>query len=168
MSAYICNPEHFGILAAWATLNECALFEWRHSRKPAAEIETAQRVAKGLARENIRSVAHRYPDTVSGNRPGPCLTDERIEEAAALYAAHFMTNSAYVRSLRPVQILVLCQGLDYQSCETDDWKDTLAWRQLDWIKNQAIRLLPGHATADWSYDRPLPEIEALYAKETTA
>lgn len=166
MSAYISNPETFGILAAYATLNKCAIYDWRQDS--GISIETAQLVAKGLASENIRSVAHHYPDDKSGSRPGPCLLDEEIEEAAALYAAHFLANPSYVRKLKPVQVLVLCQGVDYQSCETDDWRDTLAWRQLDWIKSQAIRSLPGYDTADWSFDYPVPEIDALYAESRAA
>lgn len=164
MSAYVSNPEAFGILAAYATLNHCAVSEWTHSRKPAAEIETAQRVAKGLARENIRSVAHRYPMDNSGQRPGPCLMDDEIEEAAALYAAHFMVHSHLVRSLSALQIIKIAQGVDYQSCETDDWRDTLAWRQLDWIKGDAIRSLKGYDEADWSFEQPIPAIESLYER----
>jgi hypothetical protein len=159
MSAYICNPEHFGILAAYAVQHSCAIYDWRE--KGTKSIETAQNVARGLARENIRSVAHRYPDTVSGDRPGPSLLDEEIEEAAALYAAHFVTNP---QQLRPIQIIKLCQGYDHQSCETDDWKDTLAWRQMDWIKGEAISHLDGYNAADWSFEKTIPEIEALYAK----
>jgi hypothetical protein len=161
MSAYICNPEHLGILAAYAVLNDCAVHEWQHTRKNTleAKIDTAQRVAKGLARENIRSVATRYPNDVDGSRPGPGLKDAEIEEAAAIYAAHFVVHP---QRLKPIQILKLSRSLDYQSCETDDWKDTLAWRQLDWINGNAIRDLPGYENADWSFDQPLPEIVALY------
>lgn len=165
MSAYISNPETFGILAAYATLNKCAIYDWRQDS--GISIETAQLVAKGLASENIRSVAHRYPGDMD-NLPGPALSIPEIYEAAALYTAHFLANPSYVRKLKPVQVLVLCQGVDYQSCETDDWRDTLAWRQLDWIKSQAIRSLPGYDTADWSFDYPVPEIDALYAESRAA
>jgi hypothetical protein len=92
------------------------------------------------------------------------LSEEDIEEAAALYAAHFLKNSSYVRSLKPVQILKLSRGVDYQSCETDDWRDTLAWRQLDWINGAAVRSLHGYEDADWSYDRQVPEIDSLYER----
>jgi len=162
MSAYICNPEQFGILAAYATLNRCVVSEWIHY--PADALQTAQRVAKGLARENIRSVAHRYPDDADGGRPGPCLLDAEVEEAAALYAAHFMSNPHYVKALRPISVIKISQGVDYQSCETDVWRETLAWRQLDWINNEAIRQLPGYEDADWSYNVIVPEIEALYER----
>ena len=165
MSAYVSNPEAFGILAAYAVINKCAVSEWIHYRTGRdADIKNVQIVAKGLARENIRSVAHRYPEDKDGHRPGPCLLDAEIEEAAALYATHFLTNAAYVRKLAPVQILKVCQSVDYQSCETDDWRDTLAWRQLDWIKNNAVYSLAGYDEADWSYERPIPEIEALYER----
>ena len=163
MSAYICNPETFGILASFAILNKCGISQWQLFRRE-TQIEDAQRIAIGLAKENIRSVAHRYPDDKDGQRPGPCLKDAEIEEAAAIYAAHFLENSRYVRSLSPVQIIKIVQCAEYQSCETDDWKETLACRQLDWIKDEAIRALPGYEAAEWGYERSIPEIEALYER----
>ena len=156
MSAYICNPEHFGVLASYAVRNDCVVSPLRVTGVKDAEIRSAQSVAKLLARENIRSVAHRYPE---GDLPGPCLSPADIEEAAAIYAAHFVVNP---QRLRPIGVLKLCQGWDYQSSETDDWKDTLAWQQVDWIRGAAIRSLPGYDDADWSFDQQLPEIEALY------
>lgn len=162
MSAYICNPEHFGILAAFAVAHDVAIYEWQHisNKSYAGRLNTAQRVAKGLARENIRSVKHLYPDA-GGDLPGPCLAPTDIEEAAAIYAAHFVTNPI---RLSPVQVFKLVQGIDYQSCETDDWPMTLAARQLSWITNEAVRQLPGYEASNWSYERPIPEIEALYER----
>ncbi len=167
MSACICNPEHIGILAAYAVQQDCAVYEWQHTREKnlAARIDTAQRVAKGLARENIRSVTHRYPDCKDGDLPGPGLCNADIEEAAAIYAAHFITHG--IHPSFPVQIIKLVQSLDYQSCETDDWRSTLAARQLDWILGAAFRTLPGYDQADWSWSQPLPEIEALYDREVS-
>lgn len=166
MSAYICNPEHIGILAAFAAANDCAIYEWRGSNV----ILTAQNVAKGLALENIRSVEHRYPNDKDGQRPGPCLKDADIVEACQIYAAHFASKLGGVIVMaddvpEDVQILKLVQSLDYQSCETEDWPLTMAARQLQWIIGHVIRRLPGYEDADWSYDNVLPEIEALYAKE---
>lgn len=157
MSAFICNPEHFGILAAFATKHRCAVSEWSCG----TSVETAQAVARGLARENIRSVAHRYPEDVSGGRPGPCLHDAEIEEAAAIYAAHFVTHP---QGVAPIQIIKLCNSLDYQSCETDDWKETPAYRQNERIKNAAIRCLNGYDQADWEFSVNIPEINALFAR----
>lgn len=156
MSAYICNPEHFGILAAYAVQHDAVTIEWGRGKN---RIETVQTVAKGLARENIRSVAHRYPDDVSGSRPGPCLSDDDIQEAAAIYAAHFLKHP---QKVPPVQLFKLIQCLDYQSCETGDWRETLAFEQLEYIQREVVRQLPGYNDADWSFEKELPEIEALY------
>ena len=166
MSAYIVNPEHIGILAAYAAVNDCAIYEWRMRDS----ILTAQNVAKGLALENIRSVAHRYPDDKDGERPGPCLKDADIIEACQIYAGHFAKRLGGVivmaeDVLEPVQVLKLVSSLDYQSCETDDWEMTLAAQQLRWIMSDAIRHLDGYEDACWSFTGSLPEIEALYAKE---
>jgi len=166
MSAYIVNPEHIGVLAAYAAVNDCAIYEWRMSDN----ILTAQNVAKGLVLENIRSVAHRYPDDKDGQRPGPCLKDADIVEACQIYAGHFAKRLGGVivmaeDVLEPVQVLKLVRSLDYQSCETEDWPMTLAARQLDWIMGEAISRLPGYEDADWSFTGSLPGVEALYAKE---
>ena len=166
MSAYICSPSHIGVLAAYAAVNDCAIYEWRMSDS----ILTAQNVAKGLALENIRSVAHRYPDDKDGQRPGPGLKDADIIEACQIYAGHFAKRLGGVivmaeDVLEPVQVLKLVSSLDYQSCETDDWEMTLAAQQLRWIMSDAISHLDGYEDADWSFTGSLPEIEALYAKE---
>ena len=166
MSAYIENPSHIGILAAYAAINDCAIYEWRMS----TNILTAQNVAKGLALENIRSVAHRYPNDEDGQRPGPCLKDADIVEACQIYAGHFAKRLGGVivmaeDVLEPIQVIKLVRSLDYQSCETDDWPMTLAHRQLQWITGTAISRLDGYEDADWSFTGSLPEVEALYAKE---
>ena len=168
MSAYICNPEHIGILAAYAATNDCAIYEWRQGDA----ILTAQNVAKGLALENIRSVATRYPNDKDGERPGPCLKDADIVEACQIYAGYFaekLSGAIVMAEDVPegIQILKLAQSLDYQSCETDDWPLTLAARQLQWITSAVIRRLPGYDEAAWSFDKRLPEVEALYERRAT-
>lgn len=159
MSAYICDPSHIGILAAFAVTERCAIREFEAMGEP---VLIAQTVARNLARENIRSVATRYPNDTDGNRPGPCLKDAEIEEAAAIYAAYFL---AHPQHLPPVQILKLVNCLDYQSCETEDWRQTSACKQLEWITTYAIHRLPGYEEAMWSFERPIPEIEALYMSD---
>ena len=162
MSAYICNPEHFGVLAAYAVQQDCIIYPWilvKGQQHNQARLANAQNVARLLARENIRSVAHRYPEDKDGSRPGPCLKDTEIEEAAAIYAAHFLANP---QRLTPVQVLSLCAGYGYQASECDDWRTTDAELQIEWIQNAAIRELPGYDNAEWSFDKPIPAIEALY------
>ena len=160
MSAFICMPEHFGILAAHAARNGCVLHAWKESAS--TSIQSA-RIARELARENIRSVTHRYPDDKDGERPGPALKDADIEEAAAIYAVYFMAKP---QGLAPVQIIKLCDCYAYQSCETEDWRDSAAYAQIDMIKDDAVRRITGYYDADWeySYEEQIPKVDALYAK----
>jgi hypothetical protein len=157
VSAYIVNPEHLGILAAYAAFHRVVISAWSHDQT----VQAAQQVAIGLAKENIRSVAHRYPDTRDGERPGPNLRAAEIEEAAAIYAGHFITHP---QRITPTQILKLLECLEYQSCETRDWPQTLAYQQLGWIRAAAIRSLPGYDQAQWTFNQPIPEIDALYQR----
>jgi hypothetical protein len=51
--------------------------------------------------------------------------------------------------LNPVSILKLCDCLEYQSCETEDYNETVAYRLLNVIRRAAIRILPGYDDAKW-------------------
>lgn len=157
MSAYICNPEQFGVLAAYAVAARCALLSFQGY----SSVDTAQRIARELARANIASVAYRYPRDVDGSRPGPCLFDAEIEEAAALYAAHFVVNP---EQLTPIAIIKLCRYVDYQCCELENWAGSLAWRQLEWISSNAVSNLDGYENAHWTFNKNVPVIDAFYDK----
>lgn len=146
MSAYICSPEHFAALAAFAVKSSKngVISEWRDHSDPTA---TARKVATELARENIRSVATRYP----GDRelPGPDMSPAEIMQAAANLAESYYWRPP---TLSPVDLLKMCQGYAYQSCETQDWRDSLAHRQIEWIESSCYSMLPGYDAAPWSYD----------------
>lgn len=135
MSAYVCAPEHFAALAAFASAGRDSHVISEY--KDVDPIVTARRVAVELARENIRSVNHRYH---SAALPGPGI-DRLLQETADLAEKYFF----HTGKLGPVDILKMCQGLDYQ-------RSTLACRQLDWITSAAIRMLPGYEAAPWEYD----------------
>lgn len=158
MSAHICQPEHIGLLAAWATLNNCSLRELQRGDR----ISTAQNIAQDLARENIKSVAHRYPDDKDGERPGPCgLTDAKIIEGACLWAEHYLTNG-FPEEVAPLTIAKLADCLEYQSCEHDGFKTSRAQRQINEIRTRVLSLLPGYDRAPWAWDdNSAPELDAL-------
>lgn len=137
MSAYICNPEHIGALAAFAAhpktgsvISECLGPEIN-------PIGRAILVAELLMRGNIESVAYRYNE-----KPAPPV-DEFIASAEE-YAAYYIRHPP---TLRPIDIIRMVECLDYQSCEPPNWNESLAKRQLDWILSAAIRQLPGYDTA---------------------
>jgi hypothetical protein len=124
MSAWICNPEHIGLLAAFAARRHCvALLE-----PYAPPGVSAGYIARELARECIRSVATRYPNDTDGNRPGPGLLDREIIEQAGKWAAVY--RSAWPEDQTDWHIEQHARCLRYQSCETDDWDQTPAARQV--------------------------------------
>ena len=83
MSAYVCAPEHFAALAAFASAGRDSHVIREY--KDADPIVTARRVAVELARENIRSVNHRYPGAaVDGGLPGPGIPMDRLLSAIPL------------------------------------------------------------------------------------
>lgn len=113
--------------------------------KPRAEIATVY--ANVLYAENIRSVLHRYPDDTFESAPGLINKPEQI----TVTYKHF-NHVDWV--LKPVAILKMCDGLEYQSCETEDYESMPAYRLLQNIRRAAIRALPGYEDAPWDYDAP--------------
>ena len=156
MSAYLCNTQHIGALAAFTCSGRsvCALHEWQEVDK----VDTAKRVAVELATQNVLSLEARYPSDTSGNRPGPIIeSDEAYLSECADYAATYMYKFT---GLTPLDIISMSKCYEYQSCETDNWSDTLACRQIDWIIGEALRQLPGYDDAIRDYDGKIERMPA--------
>lgn len=161
MSAFICGQDHFIAIAVFAANRHRS--EWRVDPRyveglthPEAglrglenfnDYELATLYADTLFQENIRSVRARYPEEKRDDLPGPCILPLHI----VVRSEHFALGK-WRRS--PVEILVMLDSLEYQSCETDDWKETVAYRLLNAIRRAAIRSLPGYEKASshfWDY-----------------
>jgi hypothetical protein len=136
MSAYICNPEHLGLLAALLAI------EKREGGEAAADH------ASVLASENIRSVSYRYPNDQSGQRPGQSLYDNEVISTARLWATHYFESPP---KIKPVELFSLCNCYEYQSCETNDWRSTRAAELIDSLRGYMIRKLPGYEDAPWEW-----------------
>lgn len=154
MSAFICGPDHFRELAAFATSTgqlhgPRVSPTWLHSiagadcdmlttgqafTDPLGYVEL---VANILFLENVRSVRYRYPD---GELPGPVELPDYI--AMGWYQE---------RVSSPVHILKMCKCLAYQSCEHPEWESSTAFKLLEAIKDAAIAELPGYEDAPWDF-----------------
>ena len=123
MSAWLCSDFHISVLAYFHAND-------MYTSKGV----NVKEVGKTLFDENLRSVNHRYPQDAKGRQPKFRLhTDAEMAAAAA----------------DPVVILKLVNCLDYQSCETDDYKKTPAYKLLESIKSAAISKLAGYENAPW-------------------
>lgn len=131
MSAFVVSNEHINALVNFGI--GANYFDPVTKCTESITRSTAERVGQILWDENQRSVNYRYHDT----------------EHAPVFK--FRPNG-YGHFMTAVQIIKLCHGLDYQSCETDDWPQTVAHSILRAIECHAIYALPGYEAADWSID----------------
>ncbi len=113
------RQDHYGVYVYWN--NESKRIH-NHDTSVAAQV---------LVDENYRSVNYR-----SG-----LYGHETVE-------SHTYSDP-YVEPLELIQIIKLCNCYAYQSCETDDWKETEAYAICDALKETAIRALPGYENAEW-------------------
>lgn len=95
-----------------------------------------EEIANILLTENYKSVNFRY------NESGIEKVEKRFLNLANYQQLHDKYND-------PVTIIKLCQNLDYQSCEHDQWKDSQACKILQTIIDNCIRKLPGYDEAPW-------------------
>jgi hypothetical protein len=106
-------------------------------------------VGRALWRENLASVAYRYPDdTGDGDRPGYLQRDEEVEEYIYRRPA---------RKIDPSGLLYAIGCYDYQSCEHPGWVTSDAYRWVSTLAD-ALRQSPGinespkFGTYPWGYD----------------
>lgn len=162
MSAYVVHPEHIIALALYAANGrggpgysdkrvDPRYLNYQTKSKKIEELAErndypvnvlAQAYADILYGENIRSVQCRYENCQTVNDlPGLIEKPERV----------IIPFTRICPVVDPVWILSMCVGLDYQSCETDDWRETDAYKLIRSIKEAAIRELPGYDNAPWEY-----------------
>lgn len=161
MSAYICDPKTFIALAAFAVrrdrygslivgnYNLQIIFDEAGNNSPRVSAdemkphEKADRIANILRDENIRSVHYRYPKLEPDELPGDIGDGFR-----KITAARLVNTRAYP----PIEVIKACHCLAYQSCETEDWESTPAFRLLNLIEGAAVRQLPGYDDAPWGIE----------------
>lgn len=149
MSAFVCSPAHIGLLAVALARNYTTL-------------ENADLLAARLMRENITSVAYRYPsDKGNGDRPGWSLPDDALIEAAVLYARHYTEH--WPDEVSPIDLHNMARCYGYQSCEHPDWRESIAYQLVSRIADYPPEK-PGAEHVRWEYEgEMLPEVEEMFA-----
>ena len=94
-----------------------------------------QSEANELMAQNIRSVNWRYRK--SDHVPHDVLVGNVQLDLKAV-------------ALSPLEVLKLIDCLDYQSCETDDWEQTISFGLLNRYRAMMIGKLPGYNEAEWA------------------
>ena len=142
MSAYIVDRSTVRFLVSVAQLWELYWHDGQESRRiHRCDDEAAARAGAMLWAENVRSVAHRYPNTPN-DLPGPSDGDYN-------YGAHRVTWSLQLASQRdlPLQVFRALSEYEYQSCEHPEWPASEAFTFCRMLRAEACRRLPGYDTA---------------------
>ncbi|WP_225767746.1 hypothetical protein [Inquilinus sp. Marseille-Q2685] len=135
MSAFVVDQEHIDeLVSAAIDLEIRARLATDRSYRQVSH-ENATDFGRMLWAENVRSVIHRY--RLSG-------TEEAAEYKAAIEAYRFTW-----RAVPPGRAAKRFACFEYQACECDDWKESLAYDFGSQIARALITKLPGYAEAPW-------------------
>ena len=133
MSAYLCNPEDFALLGAYAVKPGAPQGFFNLTEQEYLEVEVGDPVdvALMLAKENIKSLEYRSPNygPAGGMLRGPL--EEFLAEvelvAVKRYDYHDLVNVKKVLS-----------RYEYQACEHADWLKSDAYNLVRAIKDQLL------------------------------
>lgn len=142
MSAYLCNPDHIGVLAnamsrAGVYVNGSKL--------------TPKQMAVALANANYVSIQARYPDDVDFMTGGKSLIAYRAQCAEqACYPDH---------QLQPIDLISMAKCFIYQACEAHEFhtanykSEHLGEYHMNQFIGLMIHKLPGYHDAPYHYQR---------------
>jgi hypothetical protein len=128
MSAFVVSDSHINALIIWSAKHDAG-----YSINESAHVSirgNEQACAAMLYLGNVASVNRRYRE------------NDPLDGFAYRPYAQWLSLSA-------VAVLKLCDCLDYQSCEIDDYRSSHAAQLIDGIRNCAIKALPGYEDAPW-------------------
>jgi hypothetical protein len=146
MSAYICNPEHIGLIAAWAVKHK------------AVRGFSPDDMAREMMSRNIHAIDYRYPGVEERDRPGPTgMTDKELISEACRWALCYAINIP--ENVAPLTIAKLVDGYEYQACEHPEWDTCTARDWVNKIRVEVLSMLPGYDRAPWSWSEELAEAE---------
>ncbi|MCR4338253.1 MAG: hypothetical protein NUW01_00040 [Gemmatimonadaceae bacterium] len=138
MSAFNVNDDHIRYLLR-AKYKYSANHEYRNRT-----IEDWRADGVMLRNANVQSVNFRYGYEGSGSADtmcGPMVTDFDVQLSDLLDAPCAVP-----------QTFSAIHCMEYQCCETPDWRETPAFEWLQDLKESAARRMDGYEDADWEID----------------
>lgn len=141
MSAFVVSHTHINALVSYAVDARISYYSRQAETRIPITANNAEAIGQILLDENMRSVCARYPDCGPENAPGS------IGESVNAY-----TFKRFRCPITAVEAIKACHCLSYQSCETDDWEQSIAHAILDAIQSHATHHVPGYDAAPWGID----------------
>jgi len=127
MSAFIVNNEHIHALVTAAKQSRDFRFYYKENLYYVNDLKECDFIGQMLLNENYRSVNFRYSEEIKA----PNYEFE------------------YSIGFSPIEIIKACHCFNYQSCETDDYYDSLSYKFIKTLIETMIMILPGYNNADW-------------------
>ena len=164
MSAFLCSDQHITQLACWLCNDDRSGLDWLarqsgyHDKGGFMESnELATHVASVLKKENARSLSARYDDRADE------YWDDKDDAIPPITLGE--VDRMQICDLGKIAKAADCY--EYQACESDDFRDTMAWRILGIIRKEIGSRLPGYSEANWGtpveFTEPAPEIYSITA-----
>lgn len=150
MSAFMVTNAHVDVLLSYMNNRDGKdALNWvlRRQHKHDVECGDFTEIGRILLRENAKSVNCRYDNA-----------EPQAFEQAESYRFRFT-----IKPIAQSAVAVIKQAhcLDYQSCEHDEWSDSLAKKILDAIISHATHRLPGYDAAPWGVDEGTHTVELV-------
>lgn len=148
MSAFIVDKVHIDLLitAGLEFRTYTAGFSWWHEgsgKRIELRDNTAHEVGQMLWAENLASVAGRYPNDSSGERPGPIGFEDDM-----------VLTYRFERVPGRMDIATVAKAIacyEYQSCEHDGWGTSSARMFCEALRHACLSRLPGYEAAPWGF-----------------
>lgn len=139
MSAYIVSNTQINVIVSWFIdyRKDCQLWYELNGQYGYMDQEVAPKVAYELYKQNVLSVNSRYDDTES---------DEQ-------YKFEYISNAKQAYCL--AEIAGALDNLEYQSCETDNYHSTDAYKIITAMRKDLLKRVQNHDLGDnttWGID----------------
>ena len=107
-------------------------------------------LGRELWQENLLSIHARYPDTVGGENVPGAYTDQPID--AAVVAYEYGPGSRVVE-VDPLGLLGAIRGYEYQACEHEGWRFSVAHAFCEALQSEVIHyLIDATGAHAWTVD----------------
>lgn len=147
MSAYVVDKAHIDGLVTLASRGPQGVWweplRWWNGRQMQDTYGEGRddEIGAMLLAENVRSVSARYPRDALGELPGP---------RPAYWLVRYVWSPGRYRPTA-IEALKAIACYEYQSCETDDWEQTEAWRFCQALQGAIVSRMPGWDEAAWGW-----------------
>ena len=131
MSAYLCDPEDFALLAAYALKPGAPRHFVNLAKKEYIDVEDAFDIAMVLANENINSLEYRYPNYGPAGGMLCGTLEEFLAEVRLAAAKRYDYNDL-------ANVKKVLGRYEYQACEHVDWLESDAYNLVRALKDQLL------------------------------